>query len=183
MFLPYVEALFALAFACAFPWLMVRALAFNAHHTAWRHIRFGFSAGYRDAFSVFILRPLLAVLAHEAGNVAHRHGVQRIIQDSLLIFAVRAVTGDVSGTSELFLGLPVVLTELACSREFEREADRYALDYLASQSVSSRHFARLMRRIEAHQRPEGPDLQGRWANYLSTHPLTAERLREFERAD
>jgi Zn-dependent protease with chaperone function len=126
---------------------------------------------------------LLAVLAHEAGHVAHRHGVQRIIQDSLLIFAVRAVTGDVSGTSELFLGLPVVLTELAYSREFEREADRYALDYLAAQSVSPRHFARLMRRIEARKRPEDPDLQGRWANYLSTHPLTAERLREFERAD
>jgi Zn-dependent protease with chaperone function len=109
--------------------------------------------------------------------------VQRIIHDSLLIFAVRAVTGDVSGTSELFLGLPVVLTELAYSREFEREADRYALDYLAAQSVSPRHFARLMRRIEARKRPEDPDLQGRWANYLSTHPLTAERLREFESAD
>jgi uncharacterized membrane protein YjgN (DUF898 family) len=62
MFLPYVEALFALAFACAFPWLMVRALAFNAHHTAWRHIRFGFSAGYREAFNVFILWPVLTIL-------------------------------------------------------------------------------------------------------------------------
>ncbi|MCK7469253.1 MAG: M48 family metallopeptidase [Desulfosudis oleivorans] len=75
---------------------------------------------------------LLAVLAHEAGHVAHRHGVQRIIQDSLLAFAISAVTGDASGTSQLFLGLPVMLTELAYSRDFEREADRYALDTLRS---------------------------------------------------
>ena len=46
---------------------------------------------------------LLAVLAHEAGHVVHRHGVQRIIQDSLLAFAIMAVTGDVSGTSQVFL--------------------------------------------------------------------------------
>lgn len=125
---------------------------------------------------------LLAVLAHEAGHVAHRHGVQRIVQDSLLAFAIRAVTGDVSGTSELFLGLPVVLTELAYSREFEREADQYALRYLRSQGVAPRHFAHLMRRLQGQKQPDGLDLQGRWSNYLSTHPATEERLLEFESA-
>jgi len=61
-FLPLVDAVFALAFAIAFPWLIVRALAFNARNTAWRNIRFGFSAGYKEAFKVFILWPLLAML-------------------------------------------------------------------------------------------------------------------------
>jgi Zn-dependent protease with chaperone function len=126
---------------------------------------------------------LLAVLAHETGHVAHRHGVQRIIQDSMLAFAIRVVTGDVSGTSELFLGLPVLLTELAYSREFEREADQYALRYLRSRNVSPRHFAALMRRLQAQNRPETPDLQDGWSNYLSTHPATAERLLNFETAD
>jgi Zn-dependent protease with chaperone function len=126
---------------------------------------------------------LLAVLAHEAGHVAHRHGVQRIIQDSLLAFAIRAVTGDVSGTSELFLGLPVMLTELAYSREFEREADLYALRYLRSQAIPPSHFANLMRRLQRPMQPEGADLPGRWSNYLSTHPAAAERLRDFEKID
>ncbi|MCU0590746.1 MAG: M48 family metallopeptidase [Desulfobacterales bacterium] len=125
---------------------------------------------------------LLAVLAHEAGHVVHRHGVQRIIQDSLLAFAIRAITGDVSGTSELFLGLPVVLTELAYSREFEREADHYALRYLRSQAVSPRHFADLMRRLQEQKQPEGLDLPGRWSDYLSTHPSMEERLLDFEAA-
>jgi len=125
---------------------------------------------------------LLAVLAHEAGHVVHRHGIQRMVQDSLLAFAIRAITGDVSGTSEMFLGLPVVLTELAYSREFEREADQYALRCLRSQAVSPQHFANLMRRLQGQKQPGGLDLQGRWSNYLSTHPSTEERLLDFEGA-
>ena len=123
---------------------------------------------------------LLAVLAHEAGHVARRHGVQRIIQDSLLAFAIMAVTGDVSGTSQVFLGLPVMLTELAYSRDFEHEADRYALDYLQSHQIPPRRFADLMRRLQQEKRPDDPDTEGRWSNYLSTHPDTEERLRRFE---
>jgi uncharacterized membrane protein YjgN (DUF898 family) len=60
--LPYVDAAFFLAFVFLFPWLIVRSLAFNAHNSAWRNIRFGFSAGYRDAFKIYILWPLLAAL-------------------------------------------------------------------------------------------------------------------------
>jgi len=126
---------------------------------------------------------LLTVLAHEAGHVAHRHGIQRIIQDSLLAFAVMAITGDISGTSQLFIGLPVALTELAYSREFEREADQYALAYLQSHKISPRHFANLMRRLQHEKHPEDLDMQGRWSNYLSTHPTTDERLQRFERSD
>jgi Zn-dependent protease with chaperone function len=123
---------------------------------------------------------LLAVLAHEAGHAAHRHGIQRIIQDSLIAFAVMAITGDTSGTSQLFIGLPVALTELAYSREFEREADQYALAYLQSHGISPRHFANLMRRLQREKHPEEPDLHGRWSNYLSTHPAMEERLQGFE---
>jgi uncharacterized membrane protein YjgN (DUF898 family) len=61
-FLPYVEALFILAFAFLFPWLIVRSLAFNAHNSSWRNIRFGFNAGYQEAFKVYILWPLLAAV-------------------------------------------------------------------------------------------------------------------------
>jgi uncharacterized membrane protein YjgN (DUF898 family) len=60
--LPYVEALFALVFIFLFPALIVRSLAFNAHNSAWRNIRFGFAAGYQDALKVYILWPLLAAL-------------------------------------------------------------------------------------------------------------------------
>jgi len=73
-----------------------------------------------------------------------------------------------------------MLTELAYSREFEREADRYALAYLESIEVSPRRFADLMRRLQQGKLPDGSDTEGRWSNYLSTHPDMEERLRGFE---
>ena len=123
---------------------------------------------------------LLAVLAHETGHVAHRHGIRRIIQDSLLAFAIMALTGDASGTSQLFLGLPVTLTELAYSREFEREADQYALDYLRSHGIPPSRFADLMRRLQQEKQPDRRSGEGNWSNYLSTHPDMEERLRRFD---
>jgi uncharacterized membrane protein YjgN (DUF898 family) len=62
VFLPYVEAVFLPAFMFLFPWLIVRSLAFNAHNSAWRNIRFSFSAGYKEAAKVYLLWPLLAAL-------------------------------------------------------------------------------------------------------------------------
>jgi len=123
---------------------------------------------------------LLAILAHETGHVVHRHGMRRLIQDSILSFALLAVTGDVSGSSELFLGLPVVLTELAYSREFEREADQYALDWLCRHGVDPAHFARLMRRLEEKSSSRPEPGSRKWTGYLSTHPLTETRIRAFE---
>lgn len=132
---------------------------------------------------------LLTVLAHEVGHVVHRHGMRTLIQNSLFAFALLAITGDVSGSSELFLGLPVLLTKLSYSRRFEREADDFALSYLKKQGIVPVHFANLMRRIEknratastpsdsgVHDRPSKPG----WRDFLSTHPSMKERLRRFE---
>lgn len=122
---------------------------------------------------------LLAVLTHEIGHIVHRHGMRTLIQDSILGFVLLAITGDVSGSSELFLGLPVLLTELAYSRKYEREADEFALAYMHTNGISPAHFAILMRRIEK-QKTTAPDIaSGKWINYLSTHPLTEERLKKF----
>ena len=123
---------------------------------------------------------LSAVLAHEIGHVVYRHGMRSIVQDSLLGFAILAVTGDITGSSELFVGLPVLLTELAYSREFEREADQYVLTYMQDHGIDLIHFANLMRRVE---KEAGNNRQGdtkKWIYYLSTHPMTEERLKAFE---
>lgn len=123
---------------------------------------------------------LSAVLAHEIGHVVRRHGMRSIVQDSLLGFAILAVTGDISGSSELFIGLPVLLTEMAYSREFEREADQYALAYMQDHDIDLAHFANLMRRVEEASGKGEEDGRKKWVNYLSTHPMTEERLKAFE---
>jgi len=37
-----------------------------------------------------------------------------------------------------------------------------------------------MRRIDKKLASESKSLDGKWLNYLSTHPMTEERLRDFE---
>jgi len=123
---------------------------------------------------------LLAILAHETGHVVHRHGLRILIQDSLFAFALLAITGDASGTSELFLALPAILTELAYSRGFERDADQYALEYLKSRDILACNFANILRRIEQQNKLKSESGAGKLLNYLSTHPLTEERLQIFD---
>jgi Zn-dependent protease with chaperone function len=122
---------------------------------------------------------ILSVLAHEIGHVVHRHGMRRVVQDSLLSFAILSLTGDASGVSELFLGLPAVLTELAYSRAFEREADRFALDYLKSRSIPAHHFADILTRISRIDKSSKEQNGKKWSNYLATHPPTRERVKAF----
>src|SRR4030095_14225318 len=49
----------ALLFAIAVPFLIVRALTFNARNTAWRGLRFNFTGTYGKAAKAFLLWPLL----------------------------------------------------------------------------------------------------------------------------
>ena len=124
---------------------------------------------------------LESIVAHEVGHVVGRHGMRTVVQDSLFAFGFMALTGDVSGSSELVLGIPVFLTQRAYSRGFEREADAYALGWLLQEGISPLRFADIMRRLEAQQGGgEGAKL-AEWAGYLATHPDTAERVAVFER--
>jgi len=91
---------------------------------------------------------LLAVFAHEIGHVEHRHGMRSVVQNSLLAFLLLMMTGDTSATAEIFLALPIILTELAYSRNFERESDDYALQYLRDNNIPAHYFPSLMQRLE-----------------------------------
>lgn len=123
---------------------------------------------------------LVSVLAHEIGHVVNRHGMRNLVQDSLLGFFMIAVTGDISGASELFVGVPVLLTQLAYTREFERESDRYALNTLQKLGISPIHFADIMRRLDNQRKQVTGDNQKQLLGYLSTHPDIEERLTLFE---
>ncbi|MFZ7128180.1 MAG: M48 family metallopeptidase [Desulfobacterales bacterium] len=165
-----------------------RKTALPVHRKRWRILAFALPAG-TIIFTDEMVRiaenddELLSVFAHEIGHVAHRHAMRRVVQDALLSFAVLSVTGDASGVSELFLGLPVLLTEYAYSRGFEREADRFALGYLVENQIPPVHFADILVRIERTDasRPAASGHE-KWSNYISTHPPTEARIKAFKAA-
>lgn len=92
---------------------------------------------------------LLSVLAHEIGHVAERHSMQGLVRSSLMGFIILAVTGDVSASSELLLGVPLLLMELSHSRKFESQADDFALDYMRRNQIEPSHFINIMSRMES----------------------------------
>ncbi len=124
---------------------------------------------------------LLAVFAHEMGHVVHRHGLRQSLQGSMLTLIAMAVVGDVSSVSSVIAGIPVLLTELGYSRDFEREADRYALQALTQARIAPHHFADILTRLEQTMRCDDgkpcPSDDDTNTSYLSTHPPTAERVR------
>lgn len=135
---------------------------------------------------------LSAVLSHEIGHVIHRHGLRMIIQDSLLAFIAVLITGDASGVAEIFLSLPIVLTERAYSRGFEEEADQYTHWFLSKEEIPLCRFASLLDRIEEDRfskikhsekhlkKDSEKEKENEWLDYLSTHPDTSKRVQKFQ---
>ncbi|QKT03558.1 DUF898 domain-containing protein [Ectothiorhodospiraceae bacterium 2226] len=59
---PLLSFTFFLLFLALLPWVMVRALRFRNHYSAYRGVRFGFDGQWREAAKVFLLWPLLGLL-------------------------------------------------------------------------------------------------------------------------
>ena len=129
---------------------------------------------------------LMAILLHEIAHVVHRHSLRQAIQASSLMVAVALVTGDVSSLSSVVTTIPVVLTQLGYSRQFELEADDYALDYMLKNRINPGNFVSIMRRMQESLSCEKRDNDAACkteetniSGFLSTHPETEERLRPF----
>jgi predicted Zn-dependent protease len=125
---------------------------------------------------------LAAVLAHEVGHVAERHGLQSI-KKSRLIDAFKVIGGEAARTfdsEELakvtaafdgILGDVVeTLVERGYDRKLEFEADKLALSYTARTGFSPGGLADFLAGLE--ERKPG----GTAAGWFKTHPGAADRL-------
>jgi beta-barrel assembly-enhancing protease len=125
---------------------------------------------------------LAAILAHEIGHVAERHGLQSI-KKSRLIEAFKVIGGEASqrldseeltkltGLFEGVLGDVVeTLVERGYDRKFEYEADKLALSFAVRTGYSPGGLAEFLKGMEENQ-PSGPA-----AGWFKTHPSAADRL-------
>jgi uncharacterized membrane protein YjgN (DUF898 family) len=58
---PQLDGVFAIAIFLLIPWAIVKSLAFRAHNTAWRNLRFRFDAPWSAAFAAYIGLPILGM--------------------------------------------------------------------------------------------------------------------------
>ena len=110
---------------------------------------------------------LIAILAHEIGHIAERHALRRAVQTSALSLFALLVFGDVSSVPALAASIPVILTEMGYSRDFEREADLFAIRALHDSGIAPQRLGDILSRLD-------PEHSG--SSYLSTHPPTPERI-------
>lgn len=118
---------------------------------------------------------VVSVLLHEMGHVVNRHGLRLVLQGSALTLLVTAVTGDFSASAGFIAALPMMLLEKGYSRDLEREADDFALDYMQAQGLETQAFANILQRISGDNQDENKVWQ-----YVSSHPATVERIRRFQ---
>jgi Zn-dependent protease with chaperone function len=120
---------------------------------------------------------VLAVLAHEIGHVELRHTLRSVLQNSVIGAAAAMVTSDAASLSLAVAGLPVLFARTKYSRQFEAEADEYGFGLLRQKGYSPAAFASVMERLGKK------DMKQMGAfTYLSSHPMTAERVKRARAA-
>ena len=114
-----------------------------------------------------------AVLAHEMGHVAHRDGLRVLIQSSGASYLLGLLFGDVMGGGTIVV-ISQYLIESAYTREVETAADAYAGRTMLALGRAPGPLGQLLKRIEGNKGNKLPA-------FLSTHPLTEERLKAMEK--
>jgi len=115
---------------------------------------------------------IIAVLAHEIGHVRGRHALRQLLQAAGISALAVALLGDVSSISGILSGAPALL-HAKHSRDFEREADAFARQWLREHDIDETKFdAILCRMTKTAGQSETEAI-----DYFSSHPPTDERVR------
>lgn len=113
---------------------------------------------------------IIAVLAHEAGHIEHRHSLRSLFQNSIKALFMAGVLGDITSITSLSVALPTILVESRYSRQFEQEADQYAIDFLKKHNIDVRQFIRILTLLKPSKSADDE------FDYLSSHPAMYKRI-------
>jgi Zn-dependent protease with chaperone function len=89
---------------------------------------------------------VLGVLSHELGHVQRRHSLRHLLQALGVGVVLNLWVGDVSS---VLATVPTFLLDQKYSRDFEREADQYAIDMLQANGVPLSPMADLFEKMGA----------------------------------
>ena len=123
------------------------------------------------------------VLAHEVAHISRRHAARQITKGTLangLLGLLGAVLGDEgagAAAAQVAAGVTANSFMLKFSRDDERDADREGVAILARAGYDTRGLTEFMR-VLAAQQGRSP---GSVAQFMSTHPAPASRVRDLER--
>jgi Zn-dependent protease with chaperone function len=119
---------------------------------------------------------ILGVLGHELGHLHRRHSLRSLMQAAGIGVVVNLFIGDVS---TVLAAAPTFLLHQSYSRDFEREADEYAIEMMQANDIPLSPMA------EFFERMKGPATAGssQHSGYFSSHPGDEERIAKLRAAD
>ncbi len=129
---------------------------------------------------------LAGVLAHEVSHVTQRHiarqvyqsqkvGIASMVAMGLALLAARS-SSQVAGAAIAGSQAGAMASQLAFSRDFERESDRLGFDTLQRAGFDVRGMSLFFERLQQATRL----YENNATAYLRTHPLTVERLSDMQ---
>jgi len=122
-------------------------------------------------------RALAGVFAHEIAHVEQRHGLRSVIQDAGVFLLISILVGDVTSVTSMAATMPTLLIESGYSRDFEKEADLFAGNYMVSKGWGTEPFRRILQSLD--EDAGDSDVP----SFFLTHPGTDKRLEYLKQID
>ena len=117
---------------------------------------------------------IAGVLAHEMAHVQLRHSLRQLLKSSAPKFLLSLFIGDQQGFLALAGRSTEILLRQRYSRDFEREADQTAWQYLLAANIDPRGLAMFLEKLAAN--PKMVRAEKTSFSWLNSHPATAERI-------
>ncbi|SFF10181.1 Peptidase family M48 [Chitinophaga sp. CF118] len=118
---------------------------------------------------------LAALLAHEVAHVTCRHSVRKLCRDMSSTLLVTLVFSNSSGATSALYSNANSLYSLTYSRQYEQQADLYGMQTLRRNHIDQHGMLQLLQELKKL------DNKLKIPEFISTHPLTNNRIQYVER--
>ena len=112
---------------------------------------------------------LAAVLAHELAHAERRHVIKNLVKEIGLSSLILIISG---GDPFVMQEITKMVVSSGFSRKMEREADKYAIQYLSAANINPNRLTQFFLKLKQKNRgiPEGLE-------WISSHPALKERIK------
>jgi len=113
---------------------------------------------------------LIGVICHEIAHIQLNHVMKKLIKEVGLSVLISMTTGK--GGTEIIKETAKMLSSTAFDRNFEKEADIKAVDYLINAKVNPEPFANFLFKLSDRENEAA-----KYLTWVSTHPESKERAK------
>lgn len=120
---------------------------------------------------------LVALLSHESTHINRRHSLQNILSSMGSGIIIGLLTNAGGSAAKIIIGNADFLVHMNYSRKLEKQADEEGMVLMEKNNINPNGMIQLMQRLKE----SNDDSSMKALSFLSSHPLTEERIADAER--